>query len=57
MQSEKERQIEKLKKQVARFEAKGYHDTAAHKMLAALLNPDDGVTVRNSKQEKPNNGK
>ena len=46
------KQIEKLKKQVARYEAKGRYDTAAHKMLARLLQPVEGVTPRNTKKVK-----
>ena len=46
----KEKQIEKLRKQVARFEAKGRKDTAAHIMLARLLKPVEGVTPRNAKK-------
>ena len=57
MQSKKER-IEKLRRQVKRFEDKGYKDTAAHQMLANLLKSDDGVPVRNAtaKQEKKSHG-
>jgi len=57
---EKERQIEKLKRQVRQFEAKGYTDTAAHQMLANLLKSADGVSVRSApvaKQEKKEDGK
>ena len=57
----KEKQIEKLKKQVKRFEDKGYFDTAAHQMLANLLkDSDEGVSPRNTetvKQENKKNGK
>lgn len=54
-------QIEKLKKQVAKYEAKGYTDTAAHQVLANLLkeHPAEGVPFRNAKkakQENLNNG-
>lgn len=47
--SQNDKQIEKLKKQVARNEAKGNFDTAHHQMLTNLLNPDRGVTPRNAK--------
>ena len=49
----KERLIEKLKRQVERFEAKGYTDTAAHVALARLLNPPEAVSPRNTKKVKP----
>ena len=57
----KSKKIEKLRKQVAQYERKGYKNTAAHIMLAKLLvdNPVDGVPVRNAKkavQEKITNG-
>lgn len=45
-----EKQIEKLQKQVKRFEEKGYTDTAAHQMLNNLLHPVEGVTPRNTKK-------
>lgn len=56
------KQIEKLQKQVKRFEEKGYMDTAAHQMLENLLkeHPAEGVFPRNTekvKQEKLQNGK
>lgn len=58
MQS-KEEQIEKLRRQVKRFEEKGYFDTAAHQMLANLLKSAGGEPpeTRKAKQEKPVNGK
>lgn len=43
-------QIEKLQKQVKRFEEKGYTNTAAHQMLNNLLHPVEGVTPRNTKK-------
>ncbi len=46
------KQIEKLKRQVKRFEEKGYYDTAAHEMLKRLLHSDEGVTPRNTKKVK-----
>ena len=49
----KERLIEKLKRQVERFEAKGYTDTAAHVALARLLNLPEAVSPRNTKKVKP----
>lgn len=52
MQSE---QIEKLKKQVERYEAKGYKDTAAHQMLASLQKkkqPAAGATPQKRQQVK-----
>lgn len=51
--SEKEKRIEKLKRQVARFEAKGYKDTAAHEALRSLLNPLEAVSPRSAKKAKP----
>lgn len=48
--NDKEKQIEKLKKQVKRFEEKGYMDTAAHQMLKNLLHPEEGVIPRNTKK-------
>jgi len=50
----KEQQIEKLRKQVKRFEEKGYKDTAAHQMLVNLLkeNSADGVSIRSAKKVK-----
>lgn len=60
MPNDKEKLIEKLKKQVKRFEEKGYMDTAAHQMLANLLKESaEGVSPRNAKkakQETINNG-
>lgn len=57
----KAKQIEKLKKQVKRFEDKGYFDTAAHQMLANLLKDSaEGVPPRSTapvKQENVKNGK
>jgi len=50
MQNDNERLIEKLKKQVKRFEEKGYTNTAAHQALRNLLNPVEGVTPRNTKK-------
>lgn len=53
MPNDKDRQIEKLKKQVKRFEEKGYTDTAAHKMLANLLKDSaEGVSLRSTKKVK-----
>lgn len=56
------KQIEKLKAQVKRFEDKGYTDTAAHQMLANLLKKDsvEGVSPRSTgkvKQETKEDGK
>ena len=54
-----EKLIEKLKKQVAQYEAKGYKNTAAHQILANLQKSADGVPVRNTKkvqQEKIEHG-
>lgn len=51
--SEKEKRIEKLKRQVERFEAKGYTETAAHIELERLLNPPEAVSPRNTKKVKP----
>ena len=44
------KQIEKLRKQVARFEAKGYTNTAAHIMLERLLQPVEDKIPRNTKK-------
>jgi len=60
--NETQNKIEKLRKQVKRFEEKGYSDTAAHQMLSNLLaeQPADGVPVRSAdkaKQEKTTNAK
>ena len=60
--NEKQNKIEKLRKQVKRYEDKGYKDTAAHIMLARLLGeyPAEGVSPRNAKkvvQEKIEHGK
>lgn len=55
MPSEKEKRIEKLKKQVEQYERKGYTDTAAHQVLASLLGeskPVEGVNPRNAKKAK-----
>ena len=56
-----DKQIEKLRKQVKRFEEKGYTDTAAHQMLANLLKESaEGVSLRSTKkvkQEITENGK
>lgn len=49
---EREKQIEKLKKQVEQYERKGYKDTAAHVMLDRLLNPPEAVSPRNAKKAK-----
>jgi len=51
------KQIEKLKQQVKRFEEKGYFDTAAHQMLANLLKKDsvEGVSPRNTDKVKQEN--
>jgi hypothetical protein len=50
----KDREIEKLRKQVEQFERKGYFDTAAHIMLARLLgkNPPEAVSPQNAKKAK-----
>jgi hypothetical protein len=55
----KEKQIEKLRRQVRRFEDKGYFDTAAHQMLANLLKSEGGEPpeTRKAKQEKITHGK
>lgn len=51
--------IAKLQKQVEQYERKGYRDTAAHQMLAALLNPQAANRPKreNAKQENQPNGK
>jgi len=52
--------IEKLKRQVARYEAKGYFDTAAHQMLKELQKKsDEGVSLGTPKKVKleASNGK
>lgn len=51
--SEREKRIAKLRFQVARFEAKGYTDTAAHVELDRLLHPPEAVSPRNTKKVKP----
>ena len=51
------KRIEKLRKQVARYEAKGYVNTAAHQLLARELKLVEAVKPRNTKkviQEEPN---
>lgn len=59
MQNEIDKQIEKLRKQVERYEAKGYFNTAAHEMLANLLKPQAANRPKreNAKQENLTNGK
>lgn len=48
--------IQKLKAQIARYEAKGYKDTAAHQVLARMLKkqpkPVEDVIPRNTKKVK-----
>ena len=54
--------IGRLKKQVARAEAKGFFDTAHHQMLAnyqRMLKPAGGTSAKNAQagdKEKPNDG-
>jgi len=61
LNNEKQDKIDKLRKQVKRYDDKGYKDTAAHIMLARLLGeyPAEGVSPRNAKkaaQEKIEHG-
>ena len=53
--------IEKLKRQVEKYEAKGYFDTAAHQMLKRLLEKktEEGVSLGTPKKVKTeaSNGK
>lgn len=51
--NEREKRIAKLRYQVARFEAKGYLDTAAHEELRRLLEIPEAVSPRNAKKAKP----
>ena len=51
--NEREKRIAKLEKQVARYEAKGYADTAAHEELRRLLESPEAVSPRNTKKVKP----
>lgn len=56
LNDEQKRLKAKLEKQVERYEAKGYMDTAAHQALALLLaaekQPAEGASLRSTKKVK-----
>lgn len=56
LNDEQLRMKSKLEKQVRRFEEKGYMDTAAHQVLARLLEAEkqsaEGIIPRNTKKVK-----